>query len=190
MKQAVISGTGLFTPPHSISNEELVASLQRLRRTVQRRERRRHRAGERTALETSSVGFIEKASGIKSRYVMDKTGILDPSAWRRASPSAPTTSCRCRPRSAWPPPTRRSPRRPHSRHDIDMVLVACSNMQRAYPAMAVEVQDALGIDGFGFDMNVACSSATFGIQTGGRRGAERPGARACWWSTRRSPPAT
>jgi hypothetical protein len=50
-------------------------------------------------------------------------------------------------------------------HDIDMVLVACSNMQRAYPAMAVEVQEALGIDGFGFDMNVACSSATFGIAT-------------------------
>jgi beta-ketodecanoyl-[acyl-carrier-protein] synthase len=31
--------------------------------------------------------------------------------------------------------------------------------------MAVEVQQALGIEGFGFDMNVACSSATFGIQT-------------------------
>jgi len=45
------------------------------------------------------------------------------------------------------------------------VLVACSNMQRAYPAMAVEVQEALGIAGYGFDMNVACSSATFGIQT-------------------------
>jgi beta-ketodecanoyl-[acyl-carrier-protein] synthase len=31
--------------------------------------------------------------------------------------------------------------------------------------MAIEVQEALGIDGFSFDMNVACSSATFGIQT-------------------------
>src|SRR5262249_14061391 len=40
-----------------------------------------------------------------------------------------------------------------------------SNMQRAYPAMAVEVQDALGLGGFAFDMNVACSSATFGIKT-------------------------
>ena len=48
--------------------------------------------------------------------------------------------------------------------DIDGVLVAASNMQRAYPAMAVEAQDALGIDGFAFDMNVACSSATFGLQ--------------------------
>jgi beta-ketodecanoyl-[acyl-carrier-protein] synthase len=31
--------------------------------------------------------------------------------------------------------------------------------------MAIEVQQALGIDGFAFDMNVACSSATFGIKT-------------------------
>jgi beta-ketodecanoyl-[acyl-carrier-protein] synthase len=31
--------------------------------------------------------------------------------------------------------------------------------------MAIEVQNALGIEGFGFDLNVACSSATFGIKT-------------------------
>jgi beta-ketodecanoyl-[acyl-carrier-protein] synthase len=49
--------------------------------------------------------------------------------------------------------------------DVDAVLVACSNLERPYPAIAVEVQDLLGIEGFGFDMNVACSSATFGIQT-------------------------
>jgi beta-ketodecanoyl-[acyl-carrier-protein] synthase len=50
--------------------------------------------------------------------------------------------------------------------DVDAVLCAASNMQRAYPAMAVEIQHELGMErGFGFDMNVACSSATFGIQT-------------------------
>jgi beta-ketodecanoyl-[acyl-carrier-protein] synthase len=48
--------------------------------------------------------------------------------------------------------------------DIDGVIVACSNLQRAYPAVAIEVQAALGIQGFGYDMNVACSSATFGLQ--------------------------
>jgi beta-ketodecanoyl-[acyl-carrier-protein] synthase len=48
---------------------------------------------------------------------------------------------------------------------IDAVVCAASNMQRAYPAMAIEIQQALGIEGFGFDMNVACSSATFGIKT-------------------------
>jgi len=47
---------------------------------------------------------------------------------------------------------------------VDAVIVAASNLERAYPAIAIEVQDLLGINGFGFDMNVACSSATFGIQ--------------------------
>ena len=50
-------------------------------------------------------------------------------------------------------------------NDVDGIIVAASNMQRAYPAVAIEVQQALGMDhGFGFDMNVACSSATFGMQ--------------------------
>ena len=37
-------------------------------------------------------------------------------------------------------------------------------MQRAYPAMACEIQQAVGAGGYGFDMNVACSSATFAIE--------------------------
>jgi beta-ketodecanoyl-[acyl-carrier-protein] synthase len=45
------------------------------------------------------------------------------------------------------------------------VLVACSNMQRPYPAMAVELQHYLGAGGYGYDMNVACASAAFGVQT-------------------------
>jgi beta-ketodecanoyl-[acyl-carrier-protein] synthase len=49
--------------------------------------------------------------------------------------------------------------------DVDALLCACSNLQRAYPAIAIEMQQALGTSGFAFDMNVACSSATFGIQT-------------------------
>jgi beta-ketodecanoyl-[acyl-carrier-protein] synthase len=49
--------------------------------------------------------------------------------------------------------------------ELDAVICAASNMQRAYPAMAIEVQAALGIEGFAFDLNVACSSATFAIKT-------------------------
>ncbi len=48
---------------------------------------------------------------------------------------------------------------------IDAVLCAASNHERAYPAIAVEVQDLMGAGGFAFDMNVACSSATFALQT-------------------------
>jgi len=165
MKQAVISGTGLFTPANSISNEELVTAFNAYVELFNAENAAAIAAGTVTALEPSSAGFIEKASGIKSRYVMEKTGILDP---KRMTPRIPERSneelslqaeiCVAAARQALD----RAGRTPA---DIDMVLVACSNMQRAYPAMAVEVQQALGIDGFGFDMNVACSSATFGIQT-------------------------
>ena len=48
--------------------------------------------------------------------------------------------------------------------DIDMVIVGCAYTQRSYPAIAIEVQQALGIEGFGFDMLVACSAATFALQ--------------------------
>lgn len=37
-------------------------------------------------------------------------------------------------------------------------------MQRAYPAVAIEIQSALGIQGYAYDMNVACSAATFGLK--------------------------
>ena len=164
MKQVVISGTGLFTPPNSISNEELVVAFNAYAEKFNAEHADAIAAGDMTAIEGSSAAFIEKASGIKSRYVMEKTGILDPERMtaRIAERSDDELSlqaeiCVAAARQAMD-------RAGRSAADIDMVLVACSNLQRAYPAMAVEVQDALGIDGYGFDMNVACSSATFGIQ--------------------------
>jgi beta-ketodecanoyl-[acyl-carrier-protein] synthase len=47
---------------------------------------------------------------------------------------------------------------------IDMVILASSNLQRMYPAVAMEVQGALGARGCGYDMSVGCSSATFPVQ--------------------------
>ena len=159
-----IGGTGLFTPPNSISNDELVASFN----TYVRRYNDAHAAaiaeGSVQPLAESSSEFILKASGIEARYVMDKAGILDPEimAPRIAERSndelsilaeMAVTAARDALQAAGRTPA-----------DIDGVLVACSNLQRAYPAIAIEVQEALGIEGFAFDMNVACSSATFGLQ--------------------------
>ncbi|MCG2585780.1 beta-ketoacyl-ACP synthase III [Massilia sp. TS11] len=165
MQSVVISGTGLFTPAQSISNAELVTAFNAYVELYNAEHAAEIAAGTCSALEPSSEAFIEKASGIKSRYVMEKSGILDPT---RMTPRIPERSdetlslqaeiCVAAAREAMATANK-------SGADIDMVLVACSNMQRAYPAMAVEVQEALGIDGYGFDMNVACSSATFGIQT-------------------------
>jgi len=43
------------------------------------------------------------------------------------------------------------------------VIVSTANLQRAYPAVAIEVQNELGIEGYAYDMMVGCSSTTFGI---------------------------
>ncbi|WP_377702742.1 beta-ketoacyl-ACP synthase III [Pseudoduganella sp. UC29_71] len=164
MKQVVISGTGLFTPAQAISNEELVACFNTYVEQFNADNAAAIEAGTVKALEPSSVGFIEKASGIKSRYVMEKEGILDPKRMVSRIAERADDELSLQAEICVAAAQQALGRAGRTAADIDMVLVACSNMQRAYPAMAVEVQQALGIDGYGFDMNVACSSATFGIQ--------------------------
>jgi len=161
----VISATGLYTPPESISNEELVASFNTYVAAFNAEHAAAIAAGELAELQPSSVEFIEKASGVKSRHVMSKASLLDPKIMTPRWDERPNDElsvmaemgvAACRDALA---------RAGRDLADVDAVICAASNMQRAYPAMAIEIQNALGIEGFAFDMNVACSSATFGIQT-------------------------
>lgn len=165
MHNVVISGTGLYTPANSISNEELVESFNTYVQQFNRDNAAVIERGEVQALAESSAAFIEKASGIKSRFVMDKDGILDPQRMKPRLPERsndePSILCQMAVAAA----EQALQRAGRTAADVDAVIVACSNLQRPYPAIAIEVQQALGINGFGFDMNVACSSATFGIQT-------------------------
>ena len=164
MPDIVISGTGLYTPAQSISNEELVDSFNAYVEIYNAAHADEIAAGELPALQPSSAEFVEKASGIKSRYVMNKDGILDPNHMTPRLPDRPNEAQSIQCEMAVAAAQEAMAQAGKSAEDIDAVIVAASNMQRAYPAMAVEIQDALGIKGFGFDMNVACSSATFGIQ--------------------------
>lgn len=161
---AVISGSGLFTPSETISNEELVASFNAWVDLYNDTHADEIARGEIEPKTHSSAEFIEKASGIKSRYVINKAGILDPHRMVPNIPerdnAEPSVMCEIACHAA-----REAMTAAHvAPEEIDAVIVAASNMQRAYPAMAIEVQAALGAKGFAFDMNVACSSATFGIQ--------------------------
>lgn len=161
----VISATGLFTPEQSITNEELVESFNTFVDRFNERNADAIEAGEIEPLQHSSVEFIEKASGIKARHVMAKDPILDPEImaprWEERSNDELSIMAEIGVIAA----KQALEKAGRKAEDVDAVLCAASNMQRAYPAMAIEIQNALGIEGFGFDMNVACSSATFGIQT-------------------------
>lgn len=78
MTDVVISATGLHTPPHSISNAELVEAFNAYVERHNAEHAEAIAAGAAQPLAASSVEFIEKASGIKSRYVVSKEGVLDP----------------------------------------------------------------------------------------------------------------
>ena len=161
---AVISGSGLYTPPDSISNQELVASFNTWVDRFNETHLEAIESGDVEAKTNSSVAFIEKASGIKSRYVIDKKGILDPDRMVPAIPERANSSHSVMCEIACHAAQEALDQAGVNAGEIDAVIVAASNLQRAYPAVAIEVQAALGATGFAFDMNVACSSATFGIQ--------------------------
>ena len=164
MNIPVISGTGVFTPPEVITNDELVESFNAYAEKFNSENSDKISIGEVQALELSNADFIHKASGINQRHVLNKSGVLDPELMRpqlrqrddgEPSVMAEMSVDACRKALIAAGKTH---------EDVDAVIVAASNHERAYPAIAVEVQELLGINGFGFDMNVACSSATFGIQ--------------------------
>lgn len=161
----VISATGLYTPPESISNEELVASFNSYVERFNADHAADIDAGKVEALQPSSAEFIEKASGIKARHVVSKAPILDPDIMCPRLPERSNDQLSILAEIGVAAAREALAKAGRSAQDVNAVLCACSNLQRPYPAIAIEIQDALGIQGFGFDMNVACSSATFGIQT-------------------------
>jgi beta-ketodecanoyl-[acyl-carrier-protein] synthase len=162
---SVIAATGLFTPEHSISNAELVTAYNAWADQWNADHADEIAAGERVALTHSSVEFIEKASGIKSRFVLDKSGVIDPGRMAPNLPERPDEELSVMAEMAVAAARQALAAWGKDVSEIGAVLCAASNMPRPYPALAIEVQQALGIEGFAFDMNVACSSATFGIKT-------------------------
>ncbi|VAV95766.1 3-oxoacyl-[acyl-carrier-protein] synthase, KASIII [hydrothermal vent metagenome] len=165
MSKAVISSTGLWTPKDSISNEELVDSYNSWANRWNETHAAEISAGEIAAKALSSAEFIEKASGIKSRFVVSKQPILDPDIMAPRIAERADNELSILAEMAVKAAEEALQSAGRAAADVDVVLVACSNLQRAYPAISIEVQNQLGTNGFGFDMNVACSSATFGIGT-------------------------
>jgi len=159
----VISGTGLWTPPNFITNEELVESYNLYAEKFNADHATEIAAGKIHEKPLSSTRFIEKTSGIKARYVYTREGILDIDRMRPKFPERKEEELSNQAEIAVYAAREAMAAAGKTASDIDAVIVSCAYTQRAYPAIAIEVQHELGIEGFGFDMLVACSAATFGL---------------------------
>lgn len=165
MTPIVISATGVFTPPQVVTNEELVAAHNAYVEKFNRENSAAIERGELKALEPSSCEFIEKASGIKRRHVMIKEGILDPDRMMPLVPRRADDELCISAEMAVSAARQALERAGKKPEDVDLVICGSSTSERAWPALAVEIQTALGCRGYAFDMTVACSTATFGIST-------------------------
>ena len=143
MTDAVIAATGLYTPPNSLSNAELVETFNAYVERFNAAHADAIAAGEVQALAPSSVEFIEKASGIKSRFVIDKTGLVDPERMAPNIAERGDDQLSILAEIAVEAARQAIARWGKDASRIDAVICAASNMQRAYPAMAIEVQQAL-----------------------------------------------
>ena len=164
MYTPAITGSGVFTPSEVITNAELVECFNAYVDIYNAENADQIAAGDLPAKDYSSEEFIFKASGINQRYVVDKKGVLDPTVMhpllRQRSNDEPSLMAEM----ALDAAGKALKAAGKTAEDVDAVICAASNLERAYPAVAIEIQNMLQINGFAFDMNVACSSATFGIQ--------------------------
>jgi beta-ketodecanoyl-[acyl-carrier-protein] synthase len=142
IKDVVISGSGFYAPEDVISNEELVSIF--------------NQYAQQHGLPESSDAFIVKASGIKRRHVLNKKGILDIDTMRGEAPPAQVDMAL----KAVAIALKQAKKDPK---EIDLVICSSSAQERFFPCMAIEIQNAFGMPGYAFDMQAACSSATFGI---------------------------
>lgn len=165
MTSIVISGSGLYTPPFAVSNEALVAAFNQYVDLYNEENASAIDAGQLPAKQHSSCEFIEKASGIKSRYLVSSEGVLDPDIMQPLMAERPDDQPSIMVEMAVAAAEQALIAAGREPGEIDLVIVAASNMPRPYPALAIELQHYLGASGLAFDMNVACSSATFGIKT-------------------------
>ena len=164
MSDILITGTGLLTPKDSVTNAEMVESLSKANERWNAEHKAEIDSGEVEVRDMPSEKFIQKASGIGHRYVINKAGVLDPDRLRPLLPTRGEDEISIQAEMCLAAAEEALAQAGRTGADVDAIVLGSSNIQRAYPAIAIEVQQALGAGGFAYDMNVACSSATFALQ--------------------------
>ncbi len=163
MQDIYIAGTGLWYPKDVITNDELVHSYNTYVDIFNSKYQKEIESGSKQMMEHSSSEFIEKASGIKTRYVLDKKNILDPDVMMPLTRNEDRKSLSILAEAGVNASKKAMKNAGLTVDDIDAVIVGTSHAARNFPAVAIEIQEELGINGYAYDMLVGCSSTTFAI---------------------------
>ena len=139
MQDIYISGTGVWTPPHKISNDELVESFNSYVELFNAEHANEIESGAIEAKEPSSSEFIVKASGIKNRYVIEKESLLDPRCMKPQIQARDDDSLSLCAEISVIAAKQALDNAELTPADIDAVIVSTANLQRAYPAIAIAV---------------------------------------------------
>ncbi len=159
-----ITGHGLWHPDTVLTNDELCTAFNEFVRRDNAKNADAIAAGAREALKESTPEFVVKASGILRRYVEDKTGLTDPERMCPNIPDRPEDQLSIQAEYAVNAANIALARAGKTGEDVDLVVLGCSNLQRLYPALAIEVQHAIGARGYAFDISLGCSAATGATQ--------------------------
>ena len=163
MHNIYIAGTGIWHPEEKILNDELVNSYNSYVEKFNSDNELDIANGKIDSMELSSAEFIQKASGILSRYVIDKEGILDINRMMPRVDNEHPDRLSIHAKVGIEAAKKAMSQANISSNDIDAVIVGTSHAARNYPAVAIEIQNELGINGYAYDMLVGCSSTTFAI---------------------------
>jgi len=171
MKRVAITGIGIEIPAGKVTNDELVTSFNAW---VDAENARRGDDG--PPLQHSSTAFIEHASGIKTRHMIDPAGVLDPQRMAPRFAHRDDDQLSLMAEFGLAAARRALDDADVAAEDVDMVICSASHQQRSYPAIGIEIQQALGTRGGAFDMGLGCSSAAAALHIATnlvRSGAQR-----------------
>ena len=163
MKDIYIVSTGFWHPEDIVTNDEIVNSYNAYVTKFNELNSADIANGSIDELPLSSSEFVEKASGIRTRYLIDKKNTLDPNMMRPQVNNEHESRISIHAKAGIEAAKKAIANTNLQISDIDAVIVGTSHAPRNYPAVAIEIQNELGIEGYAYDMLVGCSSTTFAI---------------------------
>ena len=163
MQDIYIAGTGIWYPEDIITNDEIVSSFNSYVDNFNEQNKKMINDGQIEPLAHSSTEFIEKASGIKTRHVIDKKNILDINKMMPSVEHEDASKLSIHAIAGIEAAKKAMISANIESTEIDAVILGTSHAARNYPSVAIEIQNELGIDGYAYDMLVGCSSTTFAI---------------------------